>query len=598
MRLDDLRPLQVARLCSAAGVLLATVLAVELVPRIAWLGDGVNTWRLGLCGGALAFIAGLVVWARVRLGGLDDRPPDDPVRRREAHDFPVRLARACFLAAVVAGIGTTAFLWGGPGGPARATVTGVVTYLLLVLPVLGVYLLSRRALRHHAAGPPGAPPVAGGRQSVALRLAFAVQLPVVVCAVGIVLVEQSGGNAYDREVEAYHRQLYDHLVTRTLRLLDDDEARRAFVTDLRPPPGVVAAVTPDGAIRHHPLAVDEAHVRPLALRLPPYLLLGIVTLLSALLGAWLARAVTTDLADVGRALRRLRQEPRPDEVEPMRVDRAVALRETAALLRAFQQTLAGFRARRGAIREAAIQRRQAEHAKARFLAHLSHELKSPLNSILGFTELLLAGVEGPLDDRQREHLNIIWRSGDSLLRFILALLDLARLEAPQAGEAPRASGLRPRPTTVGELLRAAREQLRPDPLGAVELTLALPPDPAAPVHVDVEYTARALVLAGGVLLDAMDHGEVEVRLHPDGDEVEARVEVISADGDAGVRAQLVEQLGTEWPQGLPEEGDHRFGGAAATLVLLRWLTEAQGGRCEVVPGRWPGFVMRLPMGCR
>lgn len=589
--LAHLRPLVVARMCSLGGVVASTLLALWLVPQITALGGDTEGWRLGLTIAATLFGAALFGWTRLRLGVLDDPTADALTRRRAAHDFPFRLARLCFVAAVLAGIATATFLWWTGDDAARAAVSGAVTYLLLVFPVLGIYLLTRRALRPYAAGPPGAPPVAGHRQTVALRLAFAVQLPVVVCAVGIVLVEQSNGNVYARDLETYARQRYDLLLGRTLRVLERPEARRALVESLQPPPGVVARVEPDGSIRHAALTVSEQHVRPLALRLPPYLLLGLVTLLSALLGTWLAREVTTELDDVERALRRLGDVSPPSE--PVTMERSIALRETAALVSAFAETVAGFRERRAAIREAALQRRRGEQAKSRFLAHMSHELKSPLNSILGFAELLLAGLEGELTPRQREQLAFIWRSGDALLRFILALLDLARLEAPVGDDAERASGLRPRPTTAAELLEQARQQHRPDPLGAIELTFAPAPDLAC--EADVEHSARTLVLAGCILLDAMERGEVEVVAgRGTGGHLDFSVRVVSAEGDEADRLQLIAQLTTDWPGVLPEDTDQRFGAAAATLMLLRWLAEVQGGSFDVVEGRWPGFVLRLP----
>lgn len=61
--------------------------------------------------------------------------------------------------------------------------------------------------------------------------------------------------------------------------------------------------------------------------------------------------------------------------------------------------------------------------------HLSHDLRGPLNSVLGFAELLLEGVEGPLNEHQEADVTAIYQSAQNLLRLINTLVDLSKLEA-------------------------------------------------------------------------------------------------------------------------------------------------------------------------
>jgi signal transduction histidine kinase len=63
------------------------------------------------------------------------------------------------------------------------------------------------------------------------------------------------------------------------------------------------------------------------------------------------------------------------------------------------------------------------------LYHLSHDLRGPLNSILGFSELLLEGVEGPLTEYQEVDITAIHQSAQNLLRLINTVVDLSKLEA-------------------------------------------------------------------------------------------------------------------------------------------------------------------------
>lgn len=61
--------------------------------------------------------------------------------------------------------------------------------------------------------------------------------------------------------------------------------------------------------------------------------------------------------------------------------------------------------------------------------HLSHDLRGPLNSILGFTELLLDGVEGPLNEIQLEDISAINQSAKNLLQLINDMVDLSKLDS-------------------------------------------------------------------------------------------------------------------------------------------------------------------------
>jgi signal transduction histidine kinase len=71
----------------------------------------------------------------------------------------------------------------------------------------------------------------------------------------------------------------------------------------------------------------------------------------------------------------------------------------------------------------------ASEAKTDFLANVSHELRTPLTAILGFTEVLATGLDGPLNELQQRDLDTIRTSSRHLLELIDDLIDIASIEA-------------------------------------------------------------------------------------------------------------------------------------------------------------------------
>lgn len=79
--------------------------------------------------------------------------------------------------------------------------------------------------------------------------------------------------------------------------------------------------------------------------------------------------------------------------------------------------------------EANTQLTEANAAKAQFLATMSHELRTPLNAIIGFSGVMLKGIDGPLNEAQRDSVQMVNQSGKHLLLMINEILDLSKIEA-------------------------------------------------------------------------------------------------------------------------------------------------------------------------
>ncbi len=84
------------------------------------------------------------------------------------------------------------------------------------------------------------------------------------------------------------------------------------------------------------------------------------------------------------------------------------------------------------LRKANERLRQLDQLKSMFIASMSHELRTPLNSIIGFTGVVLQGISGTLNDKQRDHLQRVYGSARHLLALITDVIDISKIEAGYA----------------------------------------------------------------------------------------------------------------------------------------------------------------------
>jgi signal transduction histidine kinase len=216
-----------------------------------------------------------------------------------------------------------------------------------------------------------------------------------------------------------------------------------------------------GAIRGGALRIYYV-ARPLARA--PLLVVTLAMLLVALgLARLVGRAVARDLRGLTVQIDRVARDQEPGTL------RQIATAEVRRLARSVNRLLD--RVPRFTIESfLAIERaEEAQRLKSQFLANMSHDLRSPLNSILGFSELLLRGIEGEITPRQRRQLTVVQERGNQLLRLLNEILDTAKLESGRM-ELHRQS------SPPAELVRAALQEAR----------RGRPPSGADQVHIELQ----------------------------------------------------------------------------------------------------------------
>jgi len=230
---------------------------------------------------------------------------------------------------------------------------------------------------------------------------------------------------------------------------------------------------------------------------------------------------------------------------------------------------------------------EANRLKTEFLANMSHELRSPLNGIIGFTELLYDGKLGPLPEKPRTFLNRIHGSALHLLELINGVLDLSKVEAGHLEFQPELISLPDVIHDVAATLEASACERQ------ITLQVQLQPglqnvitDPGRLKQILFNYISNAVKFTD-------QGGRVVVRASLDGDS-EFRIEV--EDTGPGIAREDFPRLFVEFQQ-LDSTRAKRFQGTGLGLSLTKKLTEAQGGRVgvESVPGKGSTFFAVLPL---
>jgi signal transduction histidine kinase len=236
--------------------------------------------------------------------------------------------------------------------------------------------------------------------------------------------------------------------------------------------------------------------------------------------------------------------------------------------------------------ERAEQLRKASELKTRFLSNMSHEFRTPLNSVLALSRLLLDRVDGDLTPEQERQVGYIRRSAESLLELVNDLLDLAKVEAGKI-EVKTTS------FTVSNLFGGLRGALRPLLVSpAVELIF----DSADDIPELVTDEAKVAQILRNLVSNALkftEKGEVRVRA-----QYEAESKLVSfsvRDTGIGIAPEDQSRIFEEFLQ-VDTRLQKKSKGTGLGLPLSRSLAGLIGGtiRVESVLGQGSVFTLAIP----
>ena len=232
----------------------------------------------------------------------------------------------------------------------------------------------------------------------------------------------------------------------------------------------------------------------------------------------------------------------------------------------------------------AEQLKQASELKTRFLSNMSHEFRTPLNSVLALSRLLLDRIDGELTSEQERQVGYIRRSAESLLELVNDMLDLAKVEAGKVD-------VRPVRFAVTSLFGALRGALKPLLTTASVDLLFEPAQDLSPLYTDEAKVAQILRNLISNALKFTEQGEVRVaaRLSED------RVFFSVRDTGIGIAVEDHERIFEEFSQ-VQTRLQKKLKGTGLGLPLSRSLARLLGGdlRVESVTGQGSVFTLEIP----
>ncbi len=274
---------------------------------------------------------------------------------------------------------------------------------------------------------------------------------------------------------------------------------------------------------------------------------------------------------------------RMERVDGSVLDYATVPLPDGAVLLSFVDVSAAINMER-ALRERNEALETADRLKSEFIANVSYELRTPLNTIIGFTEILSGEYFGGLNDRQSEYTTGILASSNRLLLLINDILDLATIEAGHMSlelDSIDINGM------LNSVLGLVHERARQKKL---TIECDCPPDIGAMVADERRLKQALFNILSNAVKFTPDDGEIIVSARRQGDEVI----LTTSDSGVGISSADQDRVFAKFERGTSAEA--RRSGAGLGLSLVKSFVEMHGGKValESEPEVGTSVICTLP----
>jgi len=258
--------------------------------------------------------------------------------------------------------------------------------------------------------------------------------------------------------------------------------------------------------------------------------------------------------------------------------------EYADIIRAFTEALSlGYRRFLDfqQLEEQNIQIQEANRLKSDFLARMSHDLRTPMNAIIGYTRILLRQAKDVLNERQYHNLDNIQISAHNLLNLINDILDLSKIEANRIDIEPEQVDLK---QLASECVVSVESLLKP------EVTLEQHIEKVDPIRTDLDRLRRVVMNLLSNALKFTDEGRITLSLRA----VDEWLELSVADTGMGIPPEDLPHIFDEFRQVESERGKTQEG-TGLGLSIARKSIEMLGGTisAESEVGKGTKFTLRI-----
>lgn len=227
----------------------------------------------------------------------------------------------------------------------------------------------------------------------------------------------------------------------------------------------------------------------------------------------------------------------------------------------------------------------ADRVKSLFMASMSHELRTPLNSILGFTGILLQGMAGEINPKQKDYLGRAYQSSKYLLGLITDILDVSKIESGKIEFVPELFNLE-------EMVAEAMDYADAEAIKDKGLELKAEVAPGLEIYSDRKRVLQCLINLLNNAIKFTENGSISVSARKTGDDIEIMVE----DSGVGIAEADLPKIFKAFER-LDSSTKISTGGTGLGLYLTKKLaTEVLGGtvKAESQLGVGSKFFLKFP----